>query len=54
VVDVPTWTADPRAQHWVFRAAMLLLAVGVLAFVVEGANRPADPYLEPRPAPASE
>jgi hypothetical protein len=46
-VTAPDWTSQRRVQRWVFRAAMLLLVAGFLAFVVEGANWPEDPYLEP-------
>jgi hypothetical protein len=49
-VRAPDWAADNRVRRWIFRAAMVLLVLGALAFVVEGANWPADPYLERPPA----
>jgi hypothetical protein len=38
---------DQRLLRWLMRACVLLLAAGLLAFVVEGANRPLDPHLGP-------
>lgn len=38
-------TLDAAAVPWVRRAAWLVFALGVLAFLVRGADGPADPYV---------
>jgi uncharacterized membrane protein (UPF0127 family) len=35
-----------RAARWMLRVALAVLGAGLLAFVVQGANRPADPYID--------
>ena len=42
--------ADEAVVRWLRRAVILLLLAGFVAFVVEGANRPANPYLKPSAA----
>jgi uncharacterized membrane protein (UPF0127 family) len=45
-VTLDDWgTRAERHEPWVRRTAWAVLAVGLLAFVVRGADNPADPYL---------
>lgn len=37
----------PSGWEWVRRAAWTVLTITLLAFIVRGATRPADPYLDP-------
>ena len=41
---------DPAAIRWLARAVGVTLVAGVLGLFVQGADRPADPYLKPEPA----
>jgi hypothetical protein len=56
LLDPPAWIWDPAHRfltragsepgvRWLRAVVWLLVALTVLAFLVQGANRPADPYL---------
>lgn len=48
--DNETVDAAPRPDaglRWLQRAAWILLVLGVCGFLIDGANRPANPYLLP-------
>lgn len=56
LLDPPPWVGDPMHRflsragaepglRWVRAAVSIVLVAGFLGFLVEGADRPADPYL---------
>jgi uncharacterized membrane protein (UPF0127 family) len=50
----PAWGGEWRPGRlfgWTRRSAWILLAAGVASFLVQGANRPANPYLVPANGP---
>jgi uncharacterized membrane protein (UPF0127 family) len=47
---LPAWAPDPRepkTQHWLRRVVVSVLVLSLFAFLIRGADRPADPSLRP-------
>ena len=47
---VTPFADDPGAVRWLARAIGVTFTAGLLGLFIQGADRPADPYLRPAPA----